>query len=369
METARPRIEWMDLVKGSTVLVVVLFHSVVHMQSITRDESVASVWFSAMNVLEPMRMPLFFMVSGMLAAGAIARPWHLSRRRTYGMTYLYVLWSAIFFTVVALYVKSGFLTAISEFPGRLLVGSSGYWYLYALLLYFIVAKLLRRYPAWIVVALAVGLNLMRAPIAQWNRDYFVNIDAGSAMTSIITNLVFFLIGAYYKELLAQITRWASWLWVAVLLIPVIAYGIWRSANPGAWEQSYLPISLLWIVVGVMAAYLLVQWEAPRRFGIFFGARTLPIFVVQFPLLMCLSSYLHNNNPSYMHNPVVQVLFPIVTTTLLVVAALALYWVTRNNLGRYLFEAPAWAVGEARTRTLAADEPERSGTRDLTQAAR
>ncbi|MDO8733155.1 MAG: acyltransferase [Actinomycetota bacterium] len=347
METSRPRIEWMDLVKGTAVLVVVLFHSVNHMESITKDDSVSAVWFTSMNVLEPMRMPLFFMVSGMLAAGAISRPWRRSRRRTYGMTYLYILWSAIFFTVVALYVNSGFVAAISQFPGRLLVGSSGYWYLYALLLYFIVAKLLCRYPAWIIVALAIGLNLLRAPVAQWNRDFMVNLDAGSAMTSIVTNLVFFLIGAYYKELLAQITRWASWLWVAGLLVPAIAYGIWRSANSSTWELTYLPVSLLWIVAGAMAAYLLVQWEAPRKFGTFFGARTLPIFVVQFPLLMCLSSYLHNNNPAYMQNAIVQVFFPVAMTSMLVGAALILYWVTRNNFGKYLFEAPGWVVREPR----------------------
>lgn len=369
MESSRPRIEWMDLVKGTTVLVVVLFHSVIHMEAISKDDNVTSVWFTSMNVLEPMRMPLFFMVSGMLAAGAIARPWRMSRRRTYGMTYLYIMWSAIFFTVVALYVNTGFVAAISQFPGRLLVGSSGYWYLYALLLYFIVAKLLRRYPMWIIVALAVGLNLMRAPVAQWNRDFFVNIDAGSAMTAIVTNLVFFLIGAYYKELIAQITRWASWLWVGVLLVPAIAYGIWRSAVPSTWEQSYLPISLIWIVAGVMAASLLVQWEAPRKFGTFFGARTLPIFVVQFPLLMCLSSYLRNNDPAYMHNPIVQAVFPIVMTAMLVAAALLLYWVTRNNIGKYLFEAPAWAVREVHAGKSESVSLDPSGARDLSQAAR
>ncbi len=369
METARPRIEWMDLVKGTTVLVVVLFHSVIHMEAISKEDNVTAVWFTSMNVLEPMRMPLFFMVSGMLAAGAVSRPWRLSRRRTYGMTYLYILWSAIFFTVVSLYVNTGFVAAVTQLPGRLLVGSSGYWYIYALLLYFIAAKLLRRYPAWIIVALAIMLNLLRAPVAQWNRDFMVNIDAGSAMTAIVTNLVFFLIGAYYKELLTQITRWASWLWVALLLVPAIAYGIWRSAYPEMWEQTYLPISLIWIVAGVMAAYLLVQWEAPRKFGTFFGARTLPIFVVQFPLLMCLSSYLHNNDPAYMHNPFVQACFPIVVTSMLVAAALLLYWVTRNNLGKFLFEAPAWAIRESSAHTPGKHELQGSSADDLSKAAR
>ena len=369
MPTSRPRIEWMDLVKGTTVLIVVVFHTVIHMQTITKDDTATTVWVSGMNVLEPMRMPLFFLVSGMLAAGAIGRPWRLSRRRTYGMTYLYVLWSAIFFTVAALYLHSGVLATLREFPGHLLVGGSGYWYLYALLLYFIVAKALHRYPALIVVGIAIGLNLLRAPVAQWNRDYAVNVDASSAMTSIITNLVFFLIGAYYKELFGRITRWASWSWVVVLLVPAIGYGIWRSAHPALSELTFFPISMVWIVACVMGASLLVKRQGPRKFGTFFGARTLPIFVVQFPLLLCLASYLRRHDPALMHSSVVQILFPIVMTVVLVGAALLTYWVTRNNVGRYLFEAPAWAVREPAARPSQAQELESASVRDFSPASR
>ena len=369
MQPSRPRIEWMDLVKGTTVLIVVLFHTVMHMQAITRDDEATSLWVTSTNVLEPMRMPLFFLVSGMLAAGAVARPWHVSRGRTYGMAYLYVLWSAIFFLVVSVVLQAGLVTSIREFPGHLLVGGSGYWYLYALLLYFVVAKALRRYPAWIIVAIAIALNLLRAPVAQWNRDFAVNIDASSAMTSIVTNLVFFLVGVYYKELLGQITRWASWRWVALLLAPAIGYGIWRSGSPSILEQTYLPISLLWIVACVMAAHLLVRSQGPRKFGTFFGSRTLPVFVVQFPLLMCLAWYFRTSDPEYMHNPLVQVFFPIVTTALLVSAALLISWMTRGNVGRHLFVAPAWILRPADARLTQAPVLESTGDWSLSQASR
>lgn len=335
----------MDLVKGTTVLVVVLFHSVVHMAAVTKQDNVSTIWHTAMMVLEPMRMPLFFMVSGMLAAGAVSRPWRFSRRRTYGMAYLYVMWSAIFFTVVAFYINSSWLSSLAQFPRELLLGSSGYWYLYALLIYFVLAKVLSRWPAWIVIVIVIVPNLLRASVAQWNRDYLIDIDSGSMMTSIATNLVFYLIGAYCKELLVKITDYASWLRVSVILAAVIAFGIWRSTMPSLWEQTYLPISLAWIVGGVMAAHLLVQYEGPRRFGTFFGAHTLPIFVVQFPLLMGLSSYLHNNQPEFMHNPFVQLVFPIVVTTAFVAIALAVYRATLNNPGKYLFEAPKWVIRE------------------------
>lgn len=351
----------MDLVKGSSVLIVVLFHSVIHMYAVTPDGAVSSGWHSFMNVIEPLRMPIFFMVSGMLATSAMGRPWRLSRRRTYGMAYLYILWSAIFFIVVALYIHETPVEAVLNFPRRLLVGSSGYWYLYALLLYFVVAKLLRRWPAWIILAIAIALNLLRAPVAQWNRDFMTSIDVGSAMTSIVTNLVFYILGVYYKEVIAWVADRASWLRVAVVVALVSAYGIWRNSAPEYWEMTYLPISLAWIAAGVMLAHLLVEYNGPRRFGTFFGARTLPIFVVQFPLLMALSSYLRNNRPEYLQIPAVQVVFPILVTFGLVFAALLLYRITQKNLGKYLFEAPRWAIREHRA------SPSPSGEKEVSSA--
>jgi len=338
----------MDLVKGSSVLIVVLFHAVIHMYAVVPDGSVSNGWHTFMNVIEPLRMPIFFMVSGMLATSAMSRPWRMSRRRTFGMAYLYILWSAIFFIVVAFYIHETPVEALLDFPRRLLAGSSGYWYLYALLLYFIIAKALRRWPAWIVLAIAIVLNLLRAPVAQWNRDVMYSIDVGSTMTSIVTNLVFYILGVYYKEIISWVADRASWWRIAIVIAFATAYGLWRNSTPEYWEMTYLPISLAWIAAGVMAANLLVEYVGPRRFGTFFGARTLPIFVVQFPLLMALSSYLRNNRPEYLNISAVQVVFPLLVTLILVFIALFLHRVTQKNIGKYLFEAPRWAVREDRS---------------------
>lgn len=335
----------MDLVKGTTVLIVVLFHTVVHLHAVTPGDDVSSGWHSAMMVLEPMRMPLFFLVSGMLAAGAIARPWSLSRRRTFGMAYLYVLWSVIFFTCAALLFDTAVRDALVQFPKALLLGSSGYWYLYALLLYFVAAKAVRRWPVWVILAVAVLPNLLRPMVAQWNRDLLVDIDAGSMMTSIVTNLVFFLLGAYCKEILTRIADRASWAWVVALTVPVVAFGIWRSTQPGIIEQTFLPVSLAWIVAGIMAAALLVQHDGARRFGTFFGARTLPIFVVQFPLLLVIAHAMRQGRFAFLQDPWVQLAFPIVLSSLLVIVALIVHRLTLGNPGRWLFEAPHWVVGE------------------------
>ena len=52
-------------------------------------------------------MPVFFLVSGMLASSAVHRPWSKSGNRTLGMVYLYLVWMLLFF---------GFITVFGSAP-------------------------------------------------------------------------------------------------------------------------------------------------------------------------------------------------------------------------------------------------------------
>ena len=96
----RSRLEWVDLVKSVSVLLVVLMHFVLTLLDVT-GSPITEFWRGLIAVLEPLRMPTFFVVSGRLAAGAVKRDWRSSRRRTLGTTYLYVLWSGIIFVTIA----------------------------------------------------------------------------------------------------------------------------------------------------------------------------------------------------------------------------------------------------------------------------
>ncbi len=58
------------------------------------------VWNDVDVVLRPLRMPLFFAISGLFAAGALTRPWRVTLRpRVVQNLYLHVLWLLIGFAV------------------------------------------------------------------------------------------------------------------------------------------------------------------------------------------------------------------------------------------------------------------------------
>ena len=343
MAQTRPRIEWMDLVKGSAILVVVGSHAVILMEPVTHGQPAQTAWSLIITVLEPMRMALFFMISGMLASAAITKPWGQVRRRTWGMAYLYLLWCAIFFAFVYMYAPLPILEELRWTIRNVLVAGNGYWYLYAMVLYFVLARLTRRWPIWILLAVGVALNLLKSPLLELNREYFNSLETGSMMVKILMNLLFFLIGLHFKELLTQITRFATWPRIGALAVILTIAGVVRFEVSWFWEQSYLPASLLFIVLGIMLSSKLIRYAGPRNFGARIGTQTLPIFVLQFPFMLMLQQVFKNDGIPLFNGWWFAVVFPIAFTAFVVVFSLWLHRITLNTPGRYLFEMPDWVT--------------------------
>jgi len=349
MPESRPRIEWMDVIKATAVIVIVLSHAVDLLAPVAGGQPAQTAWQVFMTILEPMRMPLFFMISGMLAASALNRPWNKVRRRTWGMAYLYVLWSVIFFAVVACYVRAPVIEQLLTYLKLIVIAGDGYWYLYALVIYFCVVKATQRWPIWILFSIAIALSLLKEPILTLNREHLLGTGSGSMFVKILINLVFYLIGVYFKAIIERIAAVATWSRIIGISGLLVLIGLWRYNTPWSWEQSVLPASLLYIVLAVMLASLLVVYPKVRAYGIGIGRQTLPIFVVQFPFMLILQQ-VFKNQYSFYDNQWFVAIFPIAFTAFDVVFALFLFRVTRNNVGRYLFEVPHWVARDERSKS-------------------
>ncbi|NMA77488.1 MAG: acyltransferase family protein, partial [Actinomycetales bacterium] len=74
MTAPAARIAWLDLVRAASIVLVVLYHvgAGAGYALLPKDSSSAGAWWSSVNLaLAPVRMPLFFLVSGMLAVRAV----------------------------------------------------------------------------------------------------------------------------------------------------------------------------------------------------------------------------------------------------------------------------------------------------------
>lgn len=330
----KQRIDWIDLVKATSVLLVVFMHASGSLFDIAGDTTVSAFLLKLNHAIEPLRMPVFFLASGMLAASAIARPWSQTTKRTLGMVYLYVLWMTL---LMALKLLFGVTTA--DPLADILFAKSGFWYLYAMALFFVIARLLRNQPAWLVVVVALVPNLLR-PATQ---IFFEDLIPGSLATSMAMNLGFFLLGAYFKETVGAMARRATWPVVAVLgATAVFTTVVWLN-NPANAGQSYLGLSLLWVAAGVGAAALVTRGGAPA-WSRYVGSRTLAIYVWQWPVIFLLFELWPRGT---LGSPVAQVIFPLALTA---VIALSGMWLHNQPRLRVLFNAPDWVLNPRRVPT-------------------
>ncbi len=323
----RRRIEWIDLVKAVSVLLVVFMHASNTLVDIAGPSGVAAVLQHINHLLEPMRMPVFFLVSGMLASSAVRRPWSASGNRTLGMVYLYLVWMLLFFGFITL-----FGSAPTEPVSAIVFAKSGFWYLYAMALFFVIARVLRNQPAWVVVAVALLPNVLR-PLTD---QVLGELVPGSLYTSMAMNLGFFLIGAYFKDIVGGLAEKAT-AWHAVVLGTLsVGAGLLWLETPEMVGQSLLPLSLLWVPFGVSVAVLITRGGAPA-WSRYVGARTLSVYVMQWPVIFLLATFLP---AGLLSNPAVVLLFPFAVTA--AVAALAL-WMHSISALRPLFVAPRWVT--------------------------
>ncbi|GIH90721.1 acyltransferase family protein [Planobispora siamensis] len=334
------RIGWADTAKGVCILLVVLWH-VVAKQYLQLDWRLAlpvpGAWGALGELLLPLRMPLFFAISGMFALGAVNRPWRVvARSRVARFLYLYVLW---------LLVHTALLSTTPDFPTdratsatglleQLTVTPSNLWYLYALALYFVIAKLTRRFPRILVLGPALALSVLASADL---------VAAPGNRAGLYQNLVFFLVGLYFRPAVERLAAAADWrllvLTGGVYGSALLAMTVTRSQDvPGVWPL----VSATATVFGVTAAAVLSRWNALARLLTGIGRQTLPIYVVHMPVLALLGLALAGPL-SRLEGPwptVVAVVQPLVLTGAVTWICLLLHRVLgAAGAGRVLFDMP------------------------------
>ena len=229
------RKDWMDLVKGVAIIMVVIYHTMLFLRAIDYD---APGMGRAKIILETFPMPAFFVIAGMfqlrVPQWSFADTW---RRRLSSYLYLYVLWSVlrfVFYLIVPNVRAADGAGATASDPVALALilvwPSSSYWFIYALFIFTVVVWLLRRLPAWSQVAITGVISVLFSSgildvhNVGWNRmgEY----------------LVFFTVGVLYSRPIGDaVHRARTWQIIAFLGVfagvsALLAFSSIAGAIPG-----------------------------------------------------------------------------------------------------------------------------------------
>jgi uncharacterized membrane protein YcfT len=327
---ARPvnlRREWIDVAKGLSIVLVVLMHSTLGVETALGREG----WLHAVVAFaEPFRIPTFFLVAGLFASRTVAAPWRRTLNgKVLHFAYFYLLWMSLQYGV-----KSGGVAArdpagfAAGWANHLVEPLGTLWFIHVLPLFFLAARLLRSAPPLLVLAGATLLAL--APV----HTGWTTIDEFAA------RFVFFCAGWLGAPLaFALADRAAQRARPALILLAV-----WAVVNGGLVVIGASRLSAVHLALGfagaaaaIAASALLVRTGAHRALALA-GQRSIVIYLAFFLPMAATRSVLVATGLVTDAG-----LAAAIVTAAAVVVPLLLHGALRAaGLGGFLFERPAWA---------------------------
>lgn len=332
-------IVWADVAKAVCVCLVVLMHGEAQIATAGWNEQsrLIEIWHGINEFFRPIRMPTFFLISGMLSAKSILQFRADADRRCFiRPMYLYIVWAVILVTLVPNFPSADPTMALPDRLEKILFIGSPAWFMYGLGIFYLIAKVTRNLPL-------IPVLIICALVSVFGSIYFS--DTTLYAVKLLRCLFFFVVGVRLKEAVLGFADGASHGRNVALLA---LYGV-GAAITSHFDTYSLPVDMLAV------AFSLTTWNlAYRNLGAlarpvrWVGRRTLFIYLLHFPLI-CLLSYLVNvwAGPQVLRSFWLGLAYPVIAVVLIVPASLALgVLMQRMGLG-LMFDLPSSARAEPR----------------------
>ena len=323
----RARIDWIDTGRGLAILLVALYHSASWLLAAGFD---IAYWREINDALSSLRMPLFFALAGLFAPKWIEAPWsRLWNVKLRLYVWVFLIWEVIGSVVFLLGVTmqgEGF--SVRQSLLALLISPVAprfeLWFIWALALFFVLAKLIRRLDYRIQLTLA-GLVSVLA-LSGWET---ANVGwSGSAKY-----FVFFLAGVYLRPVILRLgsapgrllTLASILVWAALSVTVAVLH---LRGVPGL----YFVNCVLGVIAGIGISRALAGIS---RLGSI-GRTTLPIYLAHTPIIILLSFVLSLAALDPWLSPVAGILPPLLAAAA-VTLALVLHRLVTPTPARYLYE--------------------------------
>jgi uncharacterized membrane protein YcfT len=325
------RLDWVDTGRGVAISLVALYHSGNWLASTHLE---VGFWRDLSTVLASMRMPLFFVLAGLFATKWLAGPWRsLLRSKVLLFWWVFLVWETVGTLVFPLGLlagdkpvgMTGLIKALLWAP---VMPRFELWFIWALSLFFVLAKLLRSLDARVQLLVA-GLA-SAAALTVW-------VDSTTGWTGSAKFFFFFLAGIHGRHVLlsfAETVRLATG--SAVITVwAAVSIGLFLTDERGA-PGLYFVNCLLGVAAGIVISRALSRVRWLRQIG----QQTLPIYLAHTPLVLVMTYLISLAGPVDVLGHVPWLVPPVVAA-LVVSGALLLHRLLRRLGARWVYEPPAW----------------------------
>ncbi len=333
--SARRRIEWVDIAKGTSIILVVILHSA---NLLVSKGLAPEVWYTINSYLQPVRMPLFFVASGLFAQGMVAMAWpRMLRSRIAHLMYLYTLWLVIFLgvhNVLPSDVRHEGYASWMNVVGGLYMPNSALWFIYGLAVFAVAAKAMTRLPLWVQLGAAVALNVYSQyqPVVSWSWN------------NLAEYFIYFLLGLHARSLIITVSRRTALPWIAASIAAYAAmYSMLADADAGA-QGLTIVLTTFGLAAGVLVSAAVVGTPVGEVLNKV-GRTTLPVYLM-LDMFIALLGYVVIKLSIINELLVVQAIAPLAVAAGTVVLALYAHKILLALRLNWLFELPPRLRGTA-----------------------
>lgn len=236
--TPKKRMDWPDVARGLSILGVVLLHVTMTIPG-AEDTFLAEL----NHFLDPLRMPLFFLVSGFFSAKVLNLTFEqLFKRRLWFFLVPYLCWAPVemYAQRVEAWVFNGFeMPGASYYADKILNSTNMYWFLYFLVWFNLLLWVTRKFPTWMIATLVVVGPWLFMPMFVENE----------VLRKTLIYLPAFFIGAYFRPLIIRFAEAASRPKAVVVALAFYIGGMGISAiddfltsrTPGAYQLWFITL--------------------------------------------------------------------------------------------------------------------------------
>ncbi|MFK8253559.1 acyltransferase family protein [Ancylobacter terrae] len=320
-----PRVDWVDMAKGFCIVFVVMMHSTLGTQ-----EAAEATGFMGYVVefARPFRMPDFFLISGLFLSRVIDRDWrtYLDRKVVH-FAYFYVIWVTIQFAFKApgLAAEHGVLGVVGQYFLAYIEPFGTLWFIYLLPIFFVVVKLTRNVPIWVMLVIGAGLEMATVETGWTVIDEFCE------------RFVYFYAGYAFAPFAFRFAARAQN--APVLGLAFLA--VWGAVNGWLVFEGYARLPGIALALGFIGAVAVIIISALlARSGAFgwleYAGRNSIVVYLAFFLPMAITRTVLLKTGLIADIGVVS----LIVTVVAVVTPLIFHALVRNTRLRFLFERPA-----------------------------
>lgn len=233
--SAKKRMDWMDVMRGIAVLLVILFHTE---SQIRGNVSGYPAVFAVINdAVAPFRMPTLMFLSGMLLPRSLKKRASIYLRgKLFAVGWPYLLWSSVLVGLLAMTVKlTGNGSSLSDF-GRIFYDPPSYlWYLAYLLIFYVGALgTSARVRQWTIPVALSGAAFV--PDGNWSQMLYLlafflfgdlvarnwrDLERFLALPSVVTISAILGATAAVASVLGVVVRYQVW-WAPAVVAAIFA---------------------------------------------------------------------------------------------------------------------------------------------------